>query len=151
MIKKSLYILQLKTGKVLIGSENNLCLFDLDTKKKLTNIEVETGIWCIKELADGTVAIGEGNGNISILEVGNDIKIKCVLKGHTKPINSIIQLNNQKLVTSSDENNIILWDLKDPDAKYFIEGHTNLVSCLTLLEGNKFISVSKDMTLKIWE
>ena len=47
-------------------------------KKKLTNIEVETGIWCIKELADGTVAIGEGNGNISILEVGNDIKIKCV-------------------------------------------------------------------------
>ena len=120
-------------------------------EKKLTNIEVETGIWCIKELADGTLAIGEGNGNISILEVGNDIKIKCVLKGHTKPINFIIQLNNQKLVTSSDENNIILWDLKDPDAKYFIEGHTNLVSCLTLLEGNKFISVSKDMTLKIWE
>ena len=73
------------------------------------------------------------------------------IKGHTKPINSIIQLNNQKLVTSSDENNIILWDLKDPDAKYFIEGHTNLVSCLTLLEGNKFISVSKDKTLKIWE
>ena len=26
-------VLQLKTGKVLIGSENNLCLFDLDTKK----------------------------------------------------------------------------------------------------------------------
>ena len=26
-------VLQFKTGKVLIGSENNLCLFDLDTKK----------------------------------------------------------------------------------------------------------------------
>ena len=60
-------------------------------------------------------------------------------------------MDNQKLVTAADENNMILWDLKDPEAKYFIEGHTNMVSCLTLLEGNKFISVSKDKTLKVWE
>ena len=60
-------------------------------------------------------------------------------------------INNQKLVTSSDENNIILWDLKDPDAKYFIEGHTNKVSGLAHLGGNKFVSVSQDKTLTVWE
>ena len=105
----------------------------------------------MKELADGTVAIGEGNGDISILEVRNDIKIKCVLKGHKKTVNYIIQLGNQKLVSAADENNMILWDLKDPEAKYFIEGHTNKVSGLALLEGNKFVSVSQDKTLKVWE
>ena len=143
--------LQLKSGKVLVCSEYNLCLFDLDSKQKLTSIEVKTGIWCMKELADGTVAIGEGNGDISILEVRNDIKIKCVLKGHKKTVNYIIQLGNQKLVSAADENNMILWDLKDPEAKYFIEGHTNKVSGLALLEGNKFVSVSQDKTLKVWE
>ena len=149
--KEITVVLQLKTGKVLVCSENNLCLFDLDSKKKLTSIEVKTGVWCIRELSDGSVAIGEGNGNIAILEVANDIKVKYELKGHTKAINSIIQLDNQKLVTCGDENNMILWDLKDPEAKYFIEGHTNKVSGLAHLGGNKFVSVSQDKTLKVWE
>ena len=149
--KEITVVLQLKTGKVLICSENNLCLFDLDSKQKLASIEVKTGIWAIRELKDGTVAIGQGNGDISILEVDNDIKIKFVLKGHKRAINSIIQLDNYKVVTSGDENNMILWDLKDPEAKYFIEGHTNKVSGLTHIGGNKFVSVSQDKTLKVWE
>ena len=149
--KEITVVLQLKTGKVLICSENNLCLFDLDSKQKLASIEVKTGIWAIKELKDGTVAIGQGNGDISILEVDNDIKIKFVLKGHKKAINSIIQLDNYKVVTSGDENNMILWDLKDPEAKFFIEGHTNKVSGLAHIGGNKFVSVSQDKTLKVWE
>ena len=149
--KEITVVLQLKTGKVLICSENNLCLFDLDSKQKLASIEVKTGIWAIRELKDGTVAIGQGNGDISILEVDNDIKIKLVLKGHKKAINSIIQLDNYKVVTSGDENNMILWDLKDPEAKFFIEGHTNKVSGLAHIGGNKFVSVSQDKTLKVWE
>ena len=149
--KEITVVLQLKTGKVLICSENNLCLFDLDSKQKLASIEVKTGIWAIRELKDGTVAIGQGNGDISILEVDNDIKIKFVLKGHKRAINSIIQLDNYKVVTSGDENNMILWDLKDPEAKFFIEGHTNKVSGLANIGGNKFVSVSQDKTLKVWE
>ena len=149
--KEITVVLQLKNGKVLVCSENNLCLFDLDSRQKLTSIEVNTGIWCIKELIDGTVAIGQGNGDVSILEVGNEIENKFVLKGHNKAINSIIQLENKKLITAGDENNMILWDLSDPEGKYFIEGHTNKVTGMALLEGNKFVSVSQDKTLKVWE
>lgn len=144
-------VLQLKNGKVLVCSENNLCLFDLDTKQKLTDLEVPTGMWSIKELHNGNVAIGKGNGEICILEIGNEIKIKLTLRGHKKAINSIIELENHRLVSCADENNMILWDLDDPEGKYFIEGHTNKVSSLALLSGNKFVSVSIDQTLKIWE
>ncbi len=149
--KEITVVLQLKDGKVLVCSENNLCLFDLNSKKKLTSIEIKTGVWCIRELFDGSVAIGQGNGDISILEIGNEIKIKYILKGHKKAINSIIELDNHKLVTAADEINMILWDLKDPEAKYFIEGHTKNVSSVANLGGNKFVSVSQDMTLKVWE
>ena len=72
-------------------------------------------------------------------------------KGHEKSVNSIIELNNHKLVSAADENNMILWNLNDPEAKYFIQGHTNKVSNVVNLEGNKFLSVSLDQTLKIWE
>ena len=143
--------LQLKTGKVLLCSASKLLLFDLDSKKQLTSFEIKPGVWSIKELSNGNVAAGYGNGEVGILEIGNEIKEKTILKGHKKTVNSIIELDNHKLVTSSDENNMILWDLNDPEAKYIIEGHTNNVSCLTHLSGNKFASVSLDKTLKIWE
>ena len=144
-------VLQLKTGKVLLCSADKLILFDLDSKKQLTNYEIKPGIWSIIELSDGTVAAGYGNGDIGILTIGDEIKEKLLLKGHKKTVNSIIELDNHKIVSSSDENNMILWDLEDPEGKYFIKGHTNNINCLTHLYGNRFASVSLDKTLKIWE
>lgn len=143
--------IQLKTGNVLLCSSDKLILFDLKSKKQLTNFEIKPGVWSLRELSDGTVAAGFGNGDIGILEVGNEIKVKLTLKGHKKTVNSIIELGNHKLVSSSDENNLILWDLTEPEAKYFIEGHTENVTALTHINGNKFASVSKDKTFKIWE
>lgn len=143
--------IQLKTGKVLLCSADKLLLFDLDSKKQLASYEIKPGVWSIKELSNGNVAAGYGNGEVGILEIGNEIKLKTTLKGHKKTVNSIIELDNHKLVTSSDENNMILWDLNDPEAKYIIEGHTNNIACLTHLCRNKFASVSLDKTLKIWE
>jgi WD40 repeat protein len=144
-------VIQLKSKKVLLCSSTQLMLFDLDSKIQLTSLEILPGVWCIKELSDGTVAAGYGNGDIAILEVGKTIQVKTLLKGHQKAVNSIIELNNHKLVSSADEKNIILWDLEDPEAKYIIEGHTNNVCCLANLSGNKFVSVSLDKTIKIWE
>ena len=141
---------QLKNGKILLCSEYNLCLFDLDSKRKLTSITT-TGVWAFKELYNGNVAIGQGNGDVSILEIGNEMKTKLVLKGHKKCISSIIELSNHKIISSSDENNMILWNLNDPEEKYFIEGHTMKVIGIVSLGGYKFASVSSDKTLKIWE
>ena len=140
----------LKNGKVLLCSDNNLCLFDLESKNQISSITT-TGVWALKELHDGTIAIGQGNGDISILDIGNEIKTKLVLKGHKKCLSSIIELDNHRLVSSSDENNMILWNLNDPEGKYYIEGHTSKVVGIVHLGGNKFASVSGDKTLKIWE
>ena len=143
--------LQLKTGNVLLCSASKLILFELDSKKQLTSLEIKPGVWSIKELSDGTVAAGYGNGDVAILEVGNEIKVKTILKGHKKTVNNIIELANHKLVTASDESHMILWDLSDPESKYFIEGHTDNVSCLAYLGGTRSASSSLDNTLKVWE
>ena len=45
------------------------------------------------------MAAGYGNGDVAILEVGNEIKVKTILKGHKKAVNGIIELGNHKLVS----------------------------------------------------
>ena len=55
------------------------------------------------------------------------------------------------MIASSDENDLILWDINDPESIYMIKGHNDLIKGLCHIEGNKFASVSKDNTLKIWE
>lgn len=144
-------LLQLKNGNIIFCVGNNLNLFDLESKKYLANINVNPGVWAIKQLSNNNVAIGKGDGELEILEVNDEIKTKSVLKGHKKSIVSIIELKNQKLVTASDENKMIIWDLCNIENKYFIEGHTkNVVGIANLLD-NTFVSISKDETLKIWE
>lgn len=140
----------LKNNKVLLAVGKNILLFNLDTKDQESCLDIN--VWSLKVLKNGEIAAGLGNGLLYILEITDEIKIKTEFaRGHKSTINTIIELNNGKLVTSSDENNLILWDSNDPESIYLIQGHTDNVTCLCFIEGNKFATVSRDNTLKIWE
>jgi WD40 repeat protein len=143
-------IVYLNNKKVLLASKKNILLFDLDTKDQESVLDVSA--WTLLKLKNGDVAAGLGNGLLYILEITDEIKIKLKFpQGHKRTINTIIELENNKIVTISDENDMILWDVTDPESIYIIKGHTNTVTCLCLIEGNKFASIAKDKTLKIWE
>ena len=93
-----------------------------------------------------------GNGLLYIINVTDEILIKTKFpRGHNKTINFIIELDNHKIVTSSDENDLILWDPQDPESIYFLKGHTDIVTSLCFISGTRFASASRDKTLKIWE
>ena len=142
----------LKNNKVIIASGKILMLFNLKTKEQETCLEIKKGVWTIRELSNGDVAAGTGNGALYIIQVTDELIIKTMfLEGHKRTINSIIELDNHKIVTSSDENDLILWDPNDPESMYLIKGHTNFVSCLCFISGKRFASGSRDNTLKIWE
>ena len=113
---------------------------------------LDISTWSLKKLKNGNIAAGLGNGLLYLLQIADEIQVKLKFaKGHSKVINIIIELENNKLVTYSDENDLILWDVNDPESIYMIQGHTNIVTGLCLIEGNKFATVSEDNTLKIWE
>lgn len=144
--------IQLKTGKILLSSGAHLMLYNLESKNEEKSLEIASGIWCLKELKDGTVAAGLGNGDVIIVDISGEITIKTKFKkGHKNAVCSIIELDNGKIVTAADENNLLIWDPKDVDAMYAIEGHTDNITGLAFISGTKFASVSKDKTLKIWE
>ena len=140
----------LKNNKVVIASGKNIFLYDLKTKQQESFLDVS--VWALKELSNGDVACGLGNGMLYIIQVTDEIIVKTKFpQGHKKTINSIIELENHKIVTSSDENDLILWDPNDPESMYVIKGHTDIVTSLCHISGNRFASASRDKTLKIWE
>ena len=140
----------LPKNRVLLAAARNLLLFDLNTKKQISFLDIKA--WTILTLKNGDVAAGLGNGLLYILEISDEIKIKTEFaKGHNSTINTIVELSNEKLITCSDENDLILWDRTEPESIYMIKGHTDIIKCLCYLEGNKFATVGKDNFLKIWE
>lgn len=139
----------LDNNRVLLTSGKNILLFDIKTKEQLSFLDIS--VWVLKTLKNGDVAAG-GRGFLYILQITDEIKIKTKFgKGHNSTLTNIIELENENLVTSADEKNIILWDRNDPESVYLIEGHKENVMALCYIEGNKFASVSIDKELKIWE
>ena len=143
-------VVVLDNNIILLASGKNLLLFNLVTKEQISVLDIT--LWPLLKLKNGNVAAGLGNGLLYILEITDEINVKIKFpQGHKKAINSIIELKNNKIMTSSDENELIIWDITDPDSIYMLKGHNGYVTSICLIEGNKFASISKDKTLKILE
>lgn len=142
----------LKNNKIILASQRQVLLFNLNTKEQESCMDIKTGVWSLKVLSNGDVAAGLGNGALYIIQITDELVIKTKFcEGHKKTINSIIELENHKIVTAADENDLILWDPNEPEFMYLIKGHTDFVTCLCFISGNRFASASRDKTLKIWE
>ena len=143
-------IVVLKNNKVILASWKNIFLYDLKTKQQESFLDINA--WSLKELSNGDVACGLGNGLLYIIEVTDELLIKTKFpKGHNKTISCIIELDNHKIITSSDENDLILWDPEEPDSMFYLKGHTDFVTGLCFISGTRFVTSSRDKTLKIWE
>lgn len=140
----------LKNKKVILDLGKNLLLYNLEIKQQESFLDIK--VWTLRELSNGDIACGLCNGLLYIIKVTDELLNKTQFsKGHKTTINCIIELENNKIVTSYDNNDLIMWDPKDPESMYFIKGHTDVVTSLCFIYGTKFSSTSRDKTLKIWE
>ena len=145
-------VIQLKTEKILLCSGRQMLLFDLKTKNQETCMEVRGGAWVLKELSNGDVVAGQGKGVVSLIKITDEIQIKATFKTyHTRTVTLCIELDNLKIITASDENDLVMYDVNDMDSMFIIKGHSDAVTALTKINGGSFATVSKDKTLKVWE
>ena len=74
---------------MIIASGKNIFLYDLKTKQQESFLDIN--VWSLKELSNGDVACGLGNGNLYIITVTDELLIKTKFpQGHKKTINCII-------------------------------------------------------------
>ena len=73
------------------------------------------------------------------------------LKGHTHLINSLIQLNDGRIVSCSDDKTIRIWDLRINQCIVTLRGHKNSVTSVTQLSDGRLASGSYDGNIKLWD
>ena len=64
----------LKNNKVVVASGKNIFLYDLKTKEQESFLDIS--VWTLKELSNGDVAAGLGNGLLYIIQVTDELIIK---------------------------------------------------------------------------
>jgi WD40 repeat protein len=86
--------------------------------------------------------------------------VLMILRGHTGVVASVQfhATDEHKLLSSSGDKTLLLWDLRTQEQLCSFGGHKNKVTCIRLnpsqqnvTENMRIVSCSEDMTVKVWD
>jgi WD40 repeat protein len=88
--------------------------------------------------------------NSSFTSQTNPFNEIFILNGHSDIIKNLLLVDENKIISSSDDHQIILWDSTHGNILKKFQGHSSSVRCVLLFDENLMISGSLDKTLKLW-
>ena len=143
-------LLQLREGNLISCSEDfTIKIWDLIDYKILKNINFSFPIYCCLELFDLRIALGH-NKIISVLRIQISKK-DFVLEGHENKITKIIQLNENKIASSSFDGKIFIWDILEQNDNFVFSGHEDVIYDIININYSRIASCSNDKTIKFWD
>ena len=72
------------------------------------------------------------------------------LTGHTDWIRDLVAIDNNCLISASDDFLIIIWNINEGTIRKTLVGHSSCVYALLMLDNGDLASGSADKTIKIW-
>ena len=149
-------ILELSNNKIITGSLDFSMKIWQEQNHKFESIKIIKGqcgaICSMTKLSNNNiVTTAANNNNINIWSPQNNEDDNYVitqsLSSHSKPVLTIAELQNGKLISGGLDNIVIIWD-KDPNGSYFeaqrIKDKNAIVKIIPL-ENNKFAFVSENI------
>lgn len=132
-------------------NDNTIQFFNLKQSKfSHLTIPSKNSISCIKLLTNDRIAAGSFDKTISIITLST-LKISGALKGHHSYINSITQINDNTIASSSSDG-IIIWDINSYSKKVHLTLHTEIVYGVVYDPLKQFLfSCSGDKSVMVWD
>ncbi len=153
------YIAFSKNSKqISVGLRNAAIIFDVKTGAELKKFKFKNLIHSIDFSNNGQyIAFGEGDDSkegkfsayIFNIETG---KLEKTLKEHTQQITNVKFNNNDKILATSGNRVIKLWDTETEKELTTINAHDRWINDIEFNANNtQLISTSQDGTIKIWD
>lgn len=108
----------------------------------------DTHITAMEIIDDNKVILATNTGEIEIYNLKDGTKNR--LKGHESSISSIASLNRNRLVSSSGDKDLVLWDLDNGKIIRTFKGHNDWVNTIAVRCDGIAVTGSKDNTIKLW-
>ncbi|MCQ2820421.1 MAG: hypothetical protein MJ252_24415, partial [archaeon] len=159
-------VIQLRSGTLVTGSADYTIRFwdEINGEYKCTNTiqELTGNVIYLYQLKDGRlVSTAKDNNTIKIwdiysptngLESKEKMQCELTLSGHKDSITCLFQLPDDRLVTSSRDKTVCIWE---PEGRSFqqkeiLTDHTDGVYVVCELSNGKIGSGSEDTTIRIW-
>jgi WD40 repeat protein len=133
-----------KDKTIKIWNTNNNCVNTIKEEHWINSLLLLPG----GNIASGTYQI------IKIWKCDNDykdIQYTHTLKGHLSFINTLYLVNNDYILSGSDDKTIKVWDIKnDYQCMNTLTGHNGGIVSLLILDNSRLISSSSDGTIRLW-
>jgi WD40 repeat protein len=129
---------------------------NIQSLTKIMDIKHKANIFSIIELNDLRIATGDSIGYISLFSIDYEKEQWTKLRehqGHNKCITSLCELNENRLVSSSWDKTLKVWNINNNSIILLkkLKGHGNYVNQVISFTNNIIASGSYDKTIKVWD
>lgn len=156
-------LIELNDGRLISGSDDErIIIWKKNTYDILGSHNFGNGVFSLIEIKSfierKRIAVGLGDCVIWLCYINNkyyDSFEKTSLKGHKGSVRTLLQLNDGRLVSGSNDNVIKIWDISDYKTNkccclYTINDHYLYINYLYQLNDGRIISCAFDDTIKIF-
>lgn len=141
----------LSNGQLVTSYGNFIHVWDKSSRYYDVTLRVHTsGIRALAGLPHRQLACGHWDSNdITIFGVKH-VKIATCFVGHTKPVTALMVLEQELLVSGSEDYSIKFWEISTGLCVQTLLGHSRAVDNLIMTQSNQLVS-SSISTIKIWD
>jgi hypothetical protein len=130
-------------------SDQTIKIWSSNTSKTNGIINTFADVYSLK-LFFNQIHLGAGlNSDINIYNI-NDGSLVSTLKGHSDRVNDLVQICDDLLASSSDDETVRIWNLTTNTCKFILTGHSDRVNGLKQITPSILASGCWDDTVKLW-
>jgi WD40 repeat protein len=145
------YAMEWLDKDTLASGSYDIKIWSPTTGQTKRTIKTYTYVWSLKLLNTNIhLAAGLQYGDINIYNI-NDGNLVSSLIGHTDWVYDLVQISDELLSSSSQDQTVRLWNLTTNTSKFTLTGHTGVVYGLKQITSSILASGSLDTTIKLWD
>jgi WD40 repeat protein len=149
------HCIKLANGYIATGdSDGRITIVDPLDFRIVTNFKLnDYHVNFISELSDGTLVVASDDSNIFFLNVSSgyrQLSVRNVFCGHTKFVESVIEIRRDFIVSAGFDKKLCLWDINKGLCTMKYRGHTKGIMCLLKLWNGNFVSAGHDKVVFMW-